>query len=54
MASTTVESEIGSASRHNSSVGNWLGLLSGVGGRVGLLWRLKQAPEEIQGGNTQC
>ena len=25
-----------------------------MGGRVGPLWRIKQAPEEIQGGNTQC
>ena len=24
-----------------------------MGGRVGSLWRIKQAPEEIQGGNTQ-
>ena len=31
-----------------------LGLLSGVGGRVGPLWRIQQAPEEIQGRNTQC
>ena len=29
---------------------NWLGLLSGVGGRVGPVWRIKQAPEEVQGG----
>ena len=32
----------------------WLGLLSCVGSRVGTLWRIKQAPEEIQGGNTEC
>ena len=25
-----------------------------MGGRVGPLWRIKQAPEKIQGGNTQC
>ena len=25
-----------------------------MGGRVGPLWRIKEAPEEIQGGNTQC
>ena len=25
-----------------------------MGGRVGPLWRIQQAPEEIQGGNTQC
>ena len=25
-----------------------------MGGRVGPLWRIQQAPEETQGGNTQC
>ena len=25
-----------------------------MGGRFGPLWRIQQAPEEIQGGNTQC
>ena len=25
-----------------------------MGGRVGSLWRIQQAPEEIQDGNTQC
>ena len=25
-----------------------------MGGRVGPLWQIKQAPEEIQGGNAQC
>ena len=31
-----------------------LGLLSGVGGRVGPLWQIKQAQEEIKGENSQC
>ena len=55
MTCSTIESELGRASRHQCSVGNARhGLLSGVEGRVGSLWRIKQAPEEIQGGNTQC
>ena len=49
MASRKIGSELGGANRHQSSVGNvscqvW----------VGPLRRIQQAPEEIQGGNTQC
>ena len=44
--------ELGGASRLQSPVGNVLrlGLQSGVGIRVGPVWRIKQAPEEVQGG----
>ena len=32
----------------------WGGAGGWGGGRIGPLWRVKQVPEEIQGGNTQC
>ena len=50
-AISTIESELGSASRHQSSVGNISGLASCQ------VWEARsgqQAPEEIQGRNTQC
>ena len=54
MAISTTESELGSANRHQSSVGKVSDLAScQLVGRVRLLWQIKQVPEEIQGGNTQ-
>ena len=55
MASTRIEPKLGGANRHQSSVGNVSGLAScqvweAGSGHCGI----KQAPEEIQGGNAQC
>ena len=53
MASRRIDTQLGGANRQQNSVGNVSGL-AGVRDRVGPLWRIKQALEEIQGGNTQC
>ena len=45
MANTRIELDLGGANRHQSSVGNVSDLAScQVGGRIGPLWQIKQAP----------
>ena len=55
MANTRIELELGGANRHQILLVTspaWPPVRCGRQGRA--IVRIKQAPEEIQGGNTQC
>ena len=54
MAISTIESELGGCQDIKILLLTSPAWPPGVGGRAGPLWRIKQAPEEIQGKNTQC